>query len=431
MTVAEQSVSARLHSEACDLMPGGVNSPVRAFRAVSGSPIYFDRALGSHVVDADGREYIDFVSSWGAIILGHADASINAAIANAATRGVSFGAPHAGELKLAREVIARMPGVERVRFVNSGSEATMAATRLARAATGRSKILKFEGNYHGAVDSLLARAGSGVATFALPDSAGVPNEVARTTLVARYNDAAQVNDLLEANKGQVAAILVEPASGNMGLVPPVPGFLDQLRELATESGALLIFDEVMTGFRVARGGASERFGIRPDLVCMGKVIGGGLPVGAYGGRKDLMGLVAPLGPVYQAGTLSGNSMAMAAGYAALSALDDPAYERLEFIGSRLENGLSRALEAAGLAGQVQRVGSMISVFFTPTPVTNFEEAQATDKALYGRLFHALLAKGVYLPPSALEAWFSTVVPSAEDIDRTVATFSEALVEVKA
>jgi glutamate-1-semialdehyde 2,1-aminomutase len=323
-----------------------------------------------------------------------------------------------------------MPFIERVRFVNSGTEASLAVIRLARAATGRNKILKFEGNYHGAVDSLLAKAGSGVATFSLPDSAGVPAETASDTLVAPYNDAAAVEALLKANEGQVAAIFVEPVAGNMGLVPPAEGFLEELRKLCDKSGALLILDEVMTGFRISAGGAMERFGVKPDLAIMGKVIGGGLPVGAYGGRKDLMELVAPLGPVYQAGTLSGNPLAMAAGWAALQNLDAKAYDRLEALGQRLEKGLEAAASNAGVAAQVQRVGSMISVFFTDRPVVNFASAQTTDKALFARVFHAMLERGYYLPPSALEAWFLTLQHSENDIDRTAEAFEASLREAK-
>lgn len=411
-------------------MPGGVNSPVRAFRAVGGSPIYFASGEGSKLRDADGNEYIDYVSSWGAIILGHADVRVNDAIAQAAANGTSFGAPHAGELTLAREVKRRMPTVDLLRFVNSGTEASLGAVRVARAATGRSKVLKFDGNYHGAVDALLAKAGSGVATFGLPDSAGVPADVAKDTLTARYNDVAHVAEILEANEGQIAAILVEPVAGNMGLVPPAPGFHSGLRELADKHGSLLIIDEVMTGFRVSSGGATARYDLKPDLVTMGKVIGGGLPVGAYGGRKDLMELVAPLGPVYQAGTLSGNPLAMAAGAATLNALDDAAYRKLEMVGARLEAGLNQASAAAGVAAQVQRVGAMISVYFTDRPVTDFDLAQTTDKALFGRLFHGLLNRGIYLPPSALEAWFLTTSHSETDIDATVAAFGDALKEAR-
>ncbi len=422
--------STEIYDQACRLMPGGVNSPVRAFRSVGGSPLYFERAKGSLIWDVDGNEYIDYVASWGAIILGHADQKVNEAIQSAASRGTSFGAPHAGEVRLAEEVLARVPGLEKVRFVNSGTEATMAAMRLARAATGRNKIVKFAGNYHGAVDSLLAKAGSGVATFGLPDSAGVPAEATADTLIARYNDLESVRALLEANKELVAAVFVEPVAGNMGCIPPAPGFLDGLRRLCDTTGVLLVVDEVMTGFRVCRGGAIERFSVRPDLVCMGKVIGGGLPVGAYGGRADLMDLVAPVGPVYQAGTLSGNPLAMAAGCAALQQLTSDSYERLEASASRLHTGLEEACRMTGTAASVQRVGSMLSVYFTDHKVENFDNAQNTDKELFGRLFHGLLKRGVYLPPSALEAWFLTLSHHKVEIDRTVEAFADALKEAQ-
>lgn len=418
------SRSSELYSKAVTLMPGGVNSPVRAFRAVGGDPIYFDHAVGSKLVDADGKSYVDFVSSWGAIILGHANPAVNQAIVEAAAKGTSFGAPHEGEIRLAEEVLARIPSLDIVRFVNSGTEAALAVIRLARAATGRSKVIKFEGNYHGAVDSLLAKAGSGVATFGLPDSAGVPKDAAKDTLTARYNDLQDVKKLLEANKGEVAAIMVEPVSGNMGLVPPAEGFLAGLRELADAHGALLVVDEVMTGFRVSRGGATERFNLKPDLVMLAKVVGGGVPVGAYAGKKELMQLVAPLGPMYQAGTLSGNPIAMAAGYAALKGLVPEVYEKLESVGARLEKGLKQVAPGA----QVQRVGSMISVFLTLNSVTNFEDAQTTDKPRFAKIFHSMLSAGFYLPPSALESWFLTAAHSDEDIDLAVEAFGRAYQE---
>jgi glutamate-1-semialdehyde 2,1-aminomutase len=427
----EFSLSEKLYDQACGLMPGGVNSPVRAFRAVGGTPLYFQRGNGSKLIDVNGNEYIDYVSSWGAIITVHAKPIINHAIGEAAANGTSFGAPHEGEIRLAKQVIERMPSVERVRFVNSGTEAALAVVRLARAATGRSKIIKFEGNYHGAIDSLLSKAGSGIATFGLPDSAGVPKEAAGGTLTARYNDLEDAQHIFDSNVGEIAAVIVEPVAGNMGLIPPQPGFLLGLRRLCTEHGALLVLDEVMTGFRVGLGGATERYRAEPDLLMMGKVIGGGLPVGAYGGKKELMDLVAPLGPMYQAGTLSGNPLAMAAGSAALQQLTPEAYDQLESIGSRLEEGLKVVFLAKGCRAFVQRVGSMISVFFTESTVQNFSEANVTDKALYGKLFHALLKRGVYLPPSALESWFINLAHSEADIDKTVNAFNDALTEVLA
>jgi glutamate-1-semialdehyde 2,1-aminomutase len=423
--------SSLLYEEACTLMPGGVNSPVRAFRAVGGTPLFFDHAHGARLVDVDGKSYIDYVSSWGAIILGHAHHAITHAVTEAAAKGTSFGAPHAGEVRLANLVLDRVPGVDMIRFVNSGTEATSSAIRLARAATKRSKILKFEGNYHGAADSLLAKAGSGVATFGLPDTEGVPAGVVADTLVARYNDAGHVEEILNANLGEVAAVLVEPISGNMGCVPPVGTFLHDLRRLCTEHGTLFIIDEVMTGFRVARGGATVLYDLHPDIVCLGKVIGGGLPVGAYAARRELMNLIAPVGPVYQAGTLSGNPLAMAAGAAALEHLGASVYENLELLGWQLQDGLQRACSEAGISAQVQRIGSMISVFFTDQPVKDFTDAQKTNKELFGKLFHALLERGVYLPPSALEAWFLTAAHTEEDIERTVFAFGDSLKEIRA
>jgi glutamate-1-semialdehyde 2,1-aminomutase len=393
--------------------------------------VFFERAKGSKLYDVDGREYIDYVCSWGAILLGHADSQVVEAISSAAAHGASFGAPHPGEALLAREVIDRMPAAEMVRFVNSGSEATMSAIRLARAATGRAKVVKFEGNYHGAVDSLLAKAGSGVATLSLPDSAGVPPSVTADTVLARYNDVEHLREIFSTIGSEIAGVLVEPVCGNMGCVPPVPGFLHEVQQLCKAHGALFIADEVMTGFRVAKGGATELYRLSPDIVCMGKVIGGGLPVGAYGGRKDLMCLVAPLGPMYQAGTLSGNPIAMAAGLASLRQIDAETYSGLEALGARLEQGLKAALQDSKVSGQVQRVGSMISVFFTADPVTDFDTAGTTDRTLFARVFHSLLAKGIYLPPSALESWFLSASHTEEEIDYTAACFRDALVEASA
>ena len=375
-----------------------------------------------------GKEYVDYVASWGAIIHGHADDRINEAISAAALRGTSYGAPHEGEILLARELIQRVPAAEKVRFVNSGTEATVSAIRLARAATSRHKIIKFEGNYHGAADCLLASAGSGVATFSLPDSSGVPPSSTADTLIAVFNDLESVERLFAANSGEVAAIIVEPTSGNMGLVPVNPGFLRGLRELCDRHTSLLILDEVMTGFRVARGGASELYGVSPDLFCFGKVIGGGLPVGAYGGSAKLMEWVAPLGPMYQAGTLSGNPLAMAAGLASLQALTANSYAKLEGLGAKLQSGLETAGRECGVAMQVQRVGSMISVFFTEGLVANFAEAAKTNRPLYGSIFHHMLERGFYLPPSALESWFITLSHTETEIEATVEAFYASLKE---
>lgn len=421
-----QSESA--FAEASKLLPGGVNSPVRAFRSVGGTPVYFDHGSGSRLWDVDGNQYIDYIASWGAIIHGHADPEITRVISDAASRSTSYGAPHKGEISIAEEVISRVPGMEMVRFVNSGSEAATAMVRLARGATGRSKILKFAGCYHGAVDSLLAKAGSGIATFGLPDSAGVTPEAASNTLTAPYNDLDAVSKLLEASKGEVAAIVVEPVAGNMGCVPPKEGFLQGLRKLADDHQCLFVLDEVMTGFRVSKGGAAARYGVTPDLYCLGKVIGGGLPVGAYGGRRDLMKLIAPSGPVYQAGTLSGNPLAMAAGLSALQRLSDASYEQLETRSKQLALGLEQAAIAAGVPCQVHQVGAMLSVFLTDSPVTDFDSAGKTDSALFGRLFHSMLRQGVSLPPSALECWFLTLSHTEDDISQTIDVFGKALKE---
>jgi glutamate-1-semialdehyde 2,1-aminomutase len=418
--------SRQLAERAQVLLPAGVNSPVRAFRAVGGTPISFASAKGAEVVDVDGNAYVDYVCSWGALILGHAHPAVVRAVAAAAERGTSFGAPHEGEVLLAEKVAAAMPALEMMRFVNSGTEATMSALRLARAAVGRSKIVKFEGNYHGHSDALLAKAGSGVATFGLPDSAGVPPEWTQHTLVAPYNDLDGVSKLFEAAGDQIAAVIVEPVAGNMGVIPPAEGFLQGLREITSRHGALLILDEVITGFRVGPGGATERYGVTPDLLCIGKIVGGGLPVGAYGGRRELMELVAPLGPVYQAGTLSGNPVAMAAGLATLNELSPASYDELESRGARLEAGIVEAAAAAGVPAKVNRVGSMMSVFFVDRPVSDTAVAATTDRKLYARLFHNMLRRGVYLAPSALEALFVSTAHTPEIIERTIDAFGESL-----
>jgi glutamate-1-semialdehyde 2,1-aminomutase len=422
--------SAELFARAQQLIPGGVNSPVRAFRAVGGDPLFIASASGSRLRDADGREYIDYVCSWGPLILGHAHPSVVEAVAAAARRGTSYGAPCEGEVALAERVVARVPGIEKVRFVSSGTEATMSALRLARGFTGRRKILKFEGCYHGHADALLVSAGSGVATLGIPGSPGVPEGTVADTLVAPFNDLAAVEQVAAVHGRDLAAIIVEPVVGNMGVVAPREGYLRGLREIATRAGALLVFDEVITGFRLARGGAQQLYGITPDLTCLGKIIGGGLPVGAYGGRADIMARVAPEGPVYQAGTLSGNPLAMAAGCATLDALEEPgAYLRLDALAKRLAEGFVRAARGAGVTLTVNRVGSLLTAFFCEGPVADWGGAKRSDTARFGRFFHALLDRGVYLPPAQFEALFVSLAHTEADIDRTVAAASEAFAAV--
>jgi len=421
----ERSVEAMKRAEA--LMPGGVSSPVRAFRAVGGEPLFIASGAGPRIRDLDGNSFLDYVMSWGPLILGHAHPKVLEAVREALKGGSSFGAPTEREIQLAERITQAMPAVEQVRFVNSGTEAVMSAVRLARAATGRPGIVKFEGGYHGHADALLVQAGSGATTFGTPSSPGVPAEAVRHTYLAPYNDLDAVAATCEAHRGEVAAIIVEPVAGNMGVVPPAPGFLEGLRDLADRTGALLVFDEVMTGFRVARGGAQERFGVRPDLVALGKIIGGGLPVGAYGGRRDLMQMVSPAGPVYQAGTLSGNPLAMAAGIATLDVLAEPGtFDALEETSRRLEEGLARAIAEAKVSARVQRVGSMLSLFFTPEAVTDYSSACACDTEAFARFFRGMLVRGIYLPPSQFEAWFVGLAHSQEDIDRTVEAAAEAL-----
>ena len=421
------SRSESLFQEAQTLLPGGVNSPVRAFGAVGGVPPFIERGQGSRIYDADGREYVDYVGSWGPLILGHADPRVVTAVQRAAERGTSFGAPTELESRLARLVIDAVASIEMLRFVSSGTEACMSAIRVARAFTSRDKIIKFEGCYHGHADGLLVRAGSGGLTFGVPDSAGVPSGYANLTLVARYNDVESVRALLEANQDEVAAIIVEPVAANMGVVPPTPEFLPALRRMTGAHGALLIFDEVITGFRVAYGGAQELYGVTPDLTCLGKIIGGGLPVAAYGGRRDIMEMVAPLGPAYQAGTLSGNPLAMSAGIATLQALAEPGvYDRLERAAARLEAGLRSAAEDSEQSIYIARLGSVLTVFFTPGPVTDFASAVASDKDRFAAYFHSMLEQGIYLAPSQFEALFVSLAHSSEDIDRTIEAARQAL-----
>jgi glutamate-1-semialdehyde 2,1-aminomutase len=422
--------SRELFEQAREIIPGGVNSPVRGFRAVGGQPLFIARGEGAYIYDADGNRYIDYVGSWGPLILGHAHPHVLAAIAEAARRGTSFGAPTEAEVRLAELVIAAVPSIELVRFVNSGTEATMSALRVARAYTGRDTIVKFAGGYHGHADMLLVAAGSGALTLGTPDSPGVPAAATAQTLILPYNDLDAVRSLFAERPGVIAAVIVEPVAGNMGCVPPLPGFLEGLREVTARDGALLIFDEVMTGFRVAYGGAQALYGIRPDLTCLGKIVGGGLPAAAYGGRRDVMQLVAPAGPVYQAGTLSGNPLAMAAGAAQLELLREPGvYEALERAGAVLAAGLSAAADASGVAIQQTRVGSMFCTFFTDQPVIDEASAKRCDIGQFAAYFHAMLDRGVYLAPSQFEAGFLSLAHTDALVAETVAAARAAFAQV--
>lgn len=423
---AVRTKSAELFARAVDLLPGGVDSPVRAFGPVGGQPLFIERGQGARILDADGNEYIDWMCSWGPLILGHADGRVVAAVTDAVISGTSFGAPNRREVELAALVRDRMPSLEMMRFVSSGTEASMSALRLARAATNREKIIKFRGCYHGHADSLLVEAGSGALTLGIPGTPGVTRGAAAGTLVAEFNDAASVEQILAANAGEVAAIIVEPVAANMGVVPPAGGFLQRLRALASSHGALLIFDEVITGFRVAPGGAQALYGVVPDLTVLGKIIGGGMPVGAYGGRRDLMQLMAPAGPVYQAGTLSGNPAAMAAGIATLRALDAPAlYDRLEVTSAMLEEGLRAAANAAGAQLALNRVGSLLTPFFTAGPVSGYAGAMSADTSRFAAFFRAMLDRGVYLPPSQFEAWFTSTAHGEREVEATIAAARQA------
>jgi glutamate-1-semialdehyde 2,1-aminomutase len=420
--------NAKLRDRARQLMPGGVSSPVRAFRAVGGGPPFIVAGDGARVGDADGREYIDLICSWGPLIAGHAHPQVVEAVAKQAARGTSYGMPTPGEVELAEVICAALPSVEMIRFVSSGTEATMSALRLARAATGRDPVLKFAGCYHGHADALLAKAGSGVATLGLPDSAGVPAATAAGTITVPFNDVAAVEQVADATP--LAAIIVEPYAGNMGCVPPRAGFLEGLRRIADRTGALLIFDEVITGFRVGPGGAQGRIGVRPDLTCLGKVIGGGLPVGAYGGSRDLMGHVAPLGPMYQAGTLSGNPLAMAAGIATLRLLDDAAYARLEALGARLERGLvAAARRSVSTSARVQRVASLLTLFFTEREVWNEDDAKTSDRDRFAAFHRAMLRRGVLLPPSQFECLFVSLAHDEATIDAVCAAAAASMEEI--
>ena len=418
--------SERLFNIAQNLMPGGVNSPVRAFRGVGGTPRFIRSARGATITDVDGNTYIDYVGSWGPMILGHADEEVVTALQEVAANGTSFGAPTELEISLAQEVIDAVPSIEMVRMVSSGTEATMAAIRLARGVTGRTKLVKFEGCYHGHADSLLVKAGSGVATLGLPDSPGVPAALAENTITVPFNNASALEQVF-AEHADIAAVIIEPVVGNMGCVPPRAGYLEAVRKLTRDHGALLIFDEVMTGFRLARGGAQELYGITPDITTLGKIIGGGLPVGAYGGSREIMSHIAPAGPIYQAGTLSGNPLSMTAGLVTLRRLrDKPVYERLESSSQKLCDGLAKAARDAGVTTVTNRVGSMWTSFFTGEPVVDWDTANKSDRQSYGKFFHAMLDEGVYLAPSQFEAGFVSLAHTDDIIDRTIEAARKSL-----
>ncbi len=419
--------SRELFNEAQRYLPGGVDSPVRAFKAVGGTPPFIVRGQGSKIYDADGNEFIDYVCSWGPLILGHSHPRVVETLRQAIERGTSFGAPTELEITLAKMICAAMPSIEMIRFVNSGTEATMTALRLARAFTGRDRIVKFAGCYHGHADGLLIKGGSGLATLGIPDSPGVPSSYAQNTLVAPYNNTEAVEQLFQHYPEEIAAVIVEPVAANMGVVPPRPGFLASLRKLTNEFGALLIFDEVITGFRVAYRGAQALYGITPDLTCLGKIIGGGLPIGAYGGRREIMEMMAPVGSVYQAGTLSGNPLVMTAGIETIKVLSQPGiYDQLEAKASSLEEGLVKAVTEVGISLHISRVASLLTGFFTAKPVVDYESAKEANTTLFGRFFHQLLAEGVYWPPSQFEAVFVSLAHSDEDIQATIRAVDKAL-----
>jgi glutamate-1-semialdehyde 2,1-aminomutase len=417
--------SERLFATAQNLIPGGVNSPVRAFRGVGGTPRFIRSARGATITDVDGKTYIDYVGSWGPMILGHADEEVVAAVQEVAANGTSFGAPSELEVNLAQEVVDAVPSIEMVRMVSSGTEATMSAIRLARGVTGRTKLVKFEGCYHGHADSLLVKAGSGVATLGLPDSPGVPAALAQNTITVPFNNADALGKVFEEH-ADIAAVIIEPVVGNMGCVPPQPGYLEAVRKLTRDHGALLIFDEVMTGFRVARGGAQERYGITPDITTLGKIIGGGLPVGAYGGSREIMNHIAPAGPVYQAGTLSGNPLSMTAGLVTLRRLRDKSvYERLEMSSQKLCKGLATAAREAEVTTVTNRVASMWTSFFTGGPVVDWDSANSSNRQMYGKFFHAMLEQGVYLAPSQFEAAFVSLAHTDDVIEQTLTAAKKA------
>ncbi len=423
--------SETLFQKAKEYIPGGVNSPVRAFKAVGGNPLFINKASGSRVWDVDGNEFIDYVSSWGPLICGHTHPQIVSAIKSVAERGTSFGAPTELEIELAQRVVDAVPSIETVRMVNSGTEAVMSALRLARGVTGRDKIVKFEGCYHGHGDSLLVKAGSGLMSLGIPDCPGIVADLAKNTLTLTFNDSEAVKELFDKQGNEIACLIVEPIAGNMGVVPPLPGFLQTLRDVTRKAGALLIFDEVISGFRVSLGGAQKLYGIQPDLTCLGKVIGGGLPVGAYGGRRDLMEQISPLGNVYQAGTLSGNPLAMAAGVEMLKLLsEDGVYENLESKSEQLCSGLKENVASLGIQAHFTRVGSMFSMFFTDSEVKDFPTVKTCDTELFGRYFNAMLEEGVYIAPSQFEAGFMTTVHTEDDIGQTITASKKALEKAK-
>jgi len=419
-------LSTSLFERAERLMPGGVNSPVRAFRAVGGHPVFVRSAAGARIVGADGTEYVDSVGSWGPAILGHAYPPVVLAVQRAAEEGLSYGAPTELEVEFAEAITRRYPSIEMLRCVSSGTEATMSALRAARGFTGRDVIVKFDGAYHGHADALLVKAGSGAATFGSPDSAGVPAAVVASTATTPYNDTQALANLFARDGARIAAVIVEPVAGNMGCVPPEPGFLESVLDLCRHHGAVSVFDEVMTGSRLSAGGAQGLFGLRPDMTCLGKVVGGGMPLAVYGGRADIMKSIAPLGPVYQAGTLSGNPLAVTAGLATLAALDDRAYARLEVLGARLETGLRRALSEAGVAGVVQRVGSMLTLFFHDGKVRSWSDASRADTKRFGAFHDRLIERRIYWPPSQVEAAFVSTAHTEEDIDETITAVREAV-----
>jgi glutamate-1-semialdehyde 2,1-aminomutase len=418
--------SEKFFAAASRILPGGVDSPVRAFKSVGGHPLFVARARGAHLYDVDGNTFIDYVMSWGPLIHGHAPKGLLKALAAAAANGTSFGAPTLLETRLAQRVATLMPSMERIRFVSSGTEATMSAIRVARAATGRDRIVKFEGCYHGHADAFLVQAGSGAMTLGIPTSPGVPAGAAGDTVLARYNDLASVEAAFARHKGQLAAVIVEPIAGNMGVVPPQPGFLQGLRAICDRERSLLVFDEVISGFRAAAGGAQQVFGIRPDLTCLGKIIGGGLPVGGYGGRADVMDLVAPAGPVYQAGTLSGNPLAMTAGLWSLEALSAKLYRQMARLTATLAAGLADAARSAGIPLQVSAFGSVLTPFFTSTVVRDYQSALAADATTYAKFFHGMLARGIYPPPSQFEAWFLSGAHTERDINATIKAAKEVM-----